>query len=51
MRRPSKLASVLVLALATSVALLKIPEGLAQENYESWAILTNPFESTGGGGS
>ena len=52
MRRPSKLASVLAvtLALATALALLKIPEGLAQENYESWAILTNPFESTGGGG-
>ena len=38
------------MALATALALFKIPEGLAQENYESWAILTNPFESTGGGG-
>jgi hypothetical protein len=22
----------------------------AEENYESWALLVNPFESTGGGG-
>jgi len=39
-----------VLALATAVTLFKIPEGLAEENYESWAVLVNPFESTGGGG-
>ena len=38
------------LALATAVTLFKIPEGLAEENYESWAVLVNPFESTGGGG-
>ena len=38
------------LALATAVTLIKIPEGLAEENYESWAVLVNPFESTGGGG-
>ena len=38
------------LALATAVTLFKIPEGLAEENYESWAVLKNPFESTGGGG-
>ena len=48
MRRPSRRCAAL--ALATALALFKIPEGLAQENYESWAILTNPFESTGGGG-
>jgi len=47
--RPSKLG-LAVLALAAAVALLKIPEGLAEESYESWAILKNPFESTGGGG-
>jgi hypothetical protein len=47
--RPSKLG-LAVLALAAAVALLKIPEGLAEENYESWAVLKNPFESTGGGG-
>jgi hypothetical protein len=47
--RPSKLG-LAVLALATAVALLKIPEGLAEESFESWAILKNPFESTGGGG-
>ena len=39
-----------VLALATAVTLFKIPEGLAEENYGSWAVLKNPFESTGGGG-
>ncbi len=39
-----------VLALATAVTLFKIPEGLAEESYESWAVLVNPFESTGGGG-
>ena len=38
------------LALATAVTLFKIPEGLAEEKYESWAVLKNPFESTGGGG-
>ena len=38
------------LALATAVTLFKIPEGLAEESYESWAVLMNPFESTGGGG-
>ena len=38
------------LALATAVTLFKIPEGLAEENYGSWDILKNPFESTGGGG-
>ena len=47
--RPSKLA-LAALALATAVTLFKIPEGLAEENYESWAVLKNPFESTGGGG-
>ena len=47
--RPWKLG-LAVLALATAVALLKIPEGLAEESFESWAILKNPFESTGGGG-
>jgi len=49
MRRPSKLG-LAVLALATAALLSKIPEGLAEENYESWAVLKNPFESTGGGG-
>ena len=39
-----------VLALVSAVTLFKIPEGLAEEDYESWAILKNPFESTGGGG-
>ena len=38
------------LALASALTLFKIPEGLAEENYESWAVLVNPFESTGGGG-
>src|SRR3954447_23312421 len=49
MRRPSRLG-LAALALATAALLFKIPEGLAEENYESWAVLKNPFESTGGGG-
>ena len=36
------LACALVALAACGVA--------AEENYESWAILKNPFESTGGGG-
>ena len=44
---PSRCAA---LALAAALTLFRIPEGLAQENYESWAVLKNPFESTGGGG-
>lgn len=47
--RPS-LCRCAALALAAALALFKIPEGLAQENYEGWEILENPFESTGGGG-
>ena len=42
--------AILVLGLVAALALLKIPEGLTEENYQSWAILKNPFESTGGGG-
>lgn len=34
-------AVLIPLALATASA---------EENYESWALLQNPFESTGGGG-
>ncbi len=50
--RPSlsrRAALALVLALATAVTLFRIPEGLAEDNYESCANLKNPFESTGGG--
>ncbi|HJU31625.1 MAG TPA: hypothetical protein VJ740_09225 [Hyphomicrobiaceae bacterium] len=50
MSRPaSRIAAAAVTVVAT-LALLKIPEGLTEENYESWAVLVNPFESTGGGG-
>jgi hypothetical protein len=38
------------LALASALASAAITRALAEENYESWAILKNPFESTGGGG-
>jgi len=38
-------ASMLVLAMAPA---LSAPA--AQENYERWPLLVNPFESTGGGG-
>jgi hypothetical protein len=47
--RPS-LATCAVLGLATTLALFRIPEGLAEEDYTRWEILKNPFESTGGGG-
>jgi hypothetical protein len=48
MRRFTQLACAL--SLMAALALLKIPEGLAEEDYRNWAVLTNPFESTGGGG-
>lgn len=47
--RPS-LCRCAALALASALASALIPGVSAQENYESWAILKNPFESTGGGG-
>ena len=47
--RPS-LGRCAVFAVASALALLRAAEGLAQENYESWEVLKNPFESTGGGG-
>jgi hypothetical protein len=43
---PTRLGAIL-LGAATALAL---HAASAQENYESWAILVNPFESTGGGG-
>ena len=39
-----------VLAAASAVLLLAIAGASAQENYASWELLENPFESTGGGG-
>jgi len=39
-----------VLAAASAVLLLAIAGATAQENYASWELLKNPFESTGGGG-
>jgi hypothetical protein len=47
--RPTPTLSTL-LALAAALTLLKIPEGLAGEDYARWEVLKNPFESTGGGG-
>ena len=38
------------LALASALASAAVTRPLAQENYESWEVLKNPFESTGGGG-
>lgn len=35
---------------ASAIATLAISGVSAQENYESWPLLKNPFESTGGGG-
>ncbi len=39
-----------VLAAASAVLLLAIAGAAGQENYASWELLKNPFESTGGGG-
>jgi len=39
-----------VLALASAFASAAITRLFAQENYQSWELLKNPFESTGGGG-
>ena len=47
--RPA-LSTCAVLALASALALFRIPEGLAEEDYTRWEVLQNPFESTGGGG-
>jgi hypothetical protein len=38
------------LAAAAAFACLAIWGAAAEENYASWALLVNPFESTGGGG-
>jgi len=38
------------LAASAALACLVIGGAVAEENYESWAPLVNPFESTGGGG-
>ena len=38
------------LALASALASAAVTRLFAQENYESWEVLKNPFESTGGGG-
>jgi hypothetical protein len=38
------------LAAWAACACLAIAGAAAEENYESWAPLVNPFESTGGGG-
>lgn len=39
-RHPAAAAAFACVAMAAA----------AEENYESWALLVNPFESTGGGG-
>ena len=46
----SSTRSPTVLAAASAVLLLAIAGATAQENYASWELLKNPFESTGGGG-
>jgi hypothetical protein len=48
--RPAPRTCAALLGLAAALALLKIPDGLAEESYASWEVLKNPFESTGGGG-
>lgn len=39
-----------ILAAASVLTLLAAAGAGAQENYASWELLKNPFESTGGGG-
>ena len=38
------------LTATAALACLAIGGAAAEMNYESWALLVNPFESTGGGG-
>ncbi|KAB2920077.1 MAG: DUF995 domain-containing protein [Hyphomicrobiaceae bacterium] len=47
---PSSMRRGIVLALMPVLTGLMIPGASAQEDYGSWEILKNPFESTGGGG-
>lgn len=42
--------NLIAAAAASAIMALAIPAASAQENYESWPLLVNPFESTGGGG-
>ena len=37
-------------AIALAASIMSLAGAAAQENYESWPLLQNPFESTGGGG-
>ena len=46
----SSTRSPVALAVASALLVLAIAGARAQENYESWQVLENPFESTGGGG-
>lgn len=39
-----------LIAACAAIVALAISVASAQENYESWPLLKNPFESTGGGG-
>jgi hypothetical protein len=48
--RPRLRACAALAALAAALALYRIPESLAEEDYTRWEVLKNPFESTGGGG-
>lgn len=50
MRMIISLRKVVPLGLGTALALLAGGAVLAQENYESWPVLADPFPSTGGGG-
>ena len=38
------------LALVSALVSAAITKLAAEENFENWAVLMNPFESTGGGG-
>ncbi len=47
--RPGESAMRILAGLCLAVLAL-VPPAAAQPNYDSWPVLQNPFESTGGGG-
>jgi hypothetical protein len=41
---------LVAISVASAVMALAVSAAPAAENYETWPVLKNPFESTGGGG-
>lgn len=50
MRMIISFRKVVPLGLGTALALLTSGAVMAQENFDSWPVLADPFPSTGGGG-